>query len=208
MLMSLNKVRRRRSGSAVLYWELVVFVMVGVWLLSDGYSGLYTYPVAVAIFGATVLIAVMIVGVTSVFWVTVQAQAVVAHIRASWDRLRIQRPRSTSASHIPFPLVIVVMTMLAWALLPFNPYWYYTLLRVVCFVAFGILAIGALNARREHWFIVFNICAILYNPFASVHFPRAVWSVVNIVTIALLVLYTAQVRAATDDHVGCSPNTP
>lgn len=77
--------------------------------------------------------------------------------------------------------------MLAWALLPSNPYNYYQILRVVvCFVA-AYVAVVAYRSNHEEWTWTLAAIAALYNPFLHVHFSRVVWSAVNVLTIVLMI---------------------
>ena len=81
---------------------------------------------------------------------------------------------------------IVAIGMLAWALLPDNPYGYYLLLRwVICGVCI-YLALQAMERDTTGWVWVLAIVAIAYNPIFRVHLTREIWSVVNIATIVML----------------------
>jgi hypothetical protein len=77
--------------------------------------------------------------------------------------------------------------MLLWALNPDNPYGYYILLRWVCCGVFAYLAFKAVGQERQGWVWVLGISAALYNPLVPVHLTREIWSVVNVVTIAIAV---------------------
>ena len=79
----------------------------------------------------------------------------------------------------------VAISMLAWALLPDNPYTYYTLLRWVCCSLFAFLAIAASERKKPGWVWTFALLALLYNPVARVSLEREVWVVVNLVTIVI-----------------------
>jgi len=83
---------------------------------------------------------------------------------------------------------VVVCAMLLWALNPHNPYGYYVLLRWVCCGVFGYLAVRAYERRHDGWVWVFGITAGIYNPIVRVHLTREIWSVVNVVTIAIAVV--------------------
>jgi hypothetical protein len=79
--------------------------------------------------------------------------------------------------------------MLLWAVVPSNPYGYYTILRVVVFTYTSFLAYRHLSTqpnRAAGWIAV--ALAITYNPLISLHLGRPLWTVVNLVTIALLLL--------------------
>ena len=81
----------------------------------------------------------------------------------------------------------IVIPMLLWALIPANPYGYYILLRWVCCAAFVYLAIQAWNLERTGWVWILGVTAGVYNPIFRIHATREIWSIVNLVTIALAV---------------------
>lgn len=82
---------------------------------------------------------------------------------------------------------VICIGMLLWALNPANPYGYYILLRWVLCGAFSFLAVQAINQGKQGWLFVFGITALIYNPFLRVHLTREIWTVVNVVTIVLVV---------------------
>lgn len=83
---------------------------------------------------------------------------------------------------------IIPSAALAVALLD-MPYGYYVLLRVlVCGVCI-YLAIEETKAGRSGWTWVFGGVAVLYNPIFQIHLDREVWSIVNVATIAMLVVH-------------------
>ena len=82
---------------------------------------------------------------------------------------------------------VVVGIMLLWALNPRNPYGYYIVLRWVSCGVFAFLAFKALGAGQQGWVWLLGITAAVYNPIFRVHLTREVWSVVNVVTIAIAV---------------------
>jgi len=85
------------------------------------------------------------------------------------------------------PQVIAVL-MLLWALNPDNPYGYYILLRWVCCGIFAYLAFQALENEKQGWVWVLGITALVYNPIFRVHLNRELWSIINVVTIAIAVV--------------------
>lgn len=83
---------------------------------------------------------------------------------------------------------IIAIGMLAWALVPDNPYGYYLLLRwVICGVC-TYLALQASEKNATGWVWMLAIVAIVYNPIFRVHLTREFWSVVNIATIVVLAM--------------------
>lgn len=77
--------------------------------------------------------------------------------------------------------------MLLVALNPGNPYGYYVLMRWVICGLFAFLAFQALKQNRKEWFWILGISAAIYNPFIRIHLGREIWSVVNIVTVGIVV---------------------
>lgn len=82
---------------------------------------------------------------------------------------------------------LAVSLMLLWALNPGNPYGYYVLLRWICCGAFIFLATRAVTLGVQGWAWTFGIMAGVYNPILRIHLNREVWSVVNVVTIIVVV---------------------
>ena len=78
---------------------------------------------------------------------------------------------------------VIASLMLLWALYPDNPYAYYTLLRVVCCGVFAYLAVQAHKQQNSDWVWILGSIAVLYNPIATIHLTREIWSIVNVVTI-------------------------
>jgi len=81
---------------------------------------------------------------------------------------------------------LIPIALLAWALVPTNPYAYYTFLRIVCCGCFFFSALQYKRAERENWFFAMVGLAIVYNPVFRIHLDRSFWSIVNIATIAVL----------------------
>lgn len=84
--------------------------------------------------------------------------------------------------------------MLLWALYPDNPYAYYALLRVVCCGVFAYLAVQAYKQQNIDWVWILGRIAVLYNPVATVHLTRGIWSLINIVTIIVALLSIKTVK--------------
>ena len=78
--------------------------------------------------------------------------------------------------------------MLLWALSPENPYGYYILLRWICCAAFAYLAVQALAQEKEGWVWILGVTAAVYNPIIRINLGREVWSVINVVTIAIAIV--------------------
>ena len=82
---------------------------------------------------------------------------------------------------------IVAMLMLAWALVPSNPYGYYVLLRVVICGISVYLALRAYEHQNMGWVWTLGIMAAVYNPIFRVHLTREIWSVVNVATMGIFI---------------------
>lgn len=79
------------------------------------------------------------------------------------------------------------------ALIPTLPYGYYSVMRwVVCGLC-AWLALSSYRSDREDWAWVWGIIAGIYNPVFPVHANREIWSIVNLLTIAVAVWYGLKV---------------
>jgi Family of unknown function (DUF6804) len=81
---------------------------------------------------------------------------------------------------------VIASLMLLWALNPDNPYGYYVLLRWVCCAIFIFLTYQAYMQNKQTWIWVFGVTALIYNPVLRVHLGREIWSIVNILTIGIV----------------------
>lgn len=105
------------------------------------------------------------------------------------ERLAASEPAAPAPARPARPLLwahAAVAAMLLWALNPANPYGYYILLRFVCSVFFGYLALKAVGRKEEGWTWACAVAALFYNPFVPLHLDRQIWSAVNVATLALL----------------------
>lgn len=84
-------------------------------------------------------------------------------------------------------LSLIPVIMLLWALNPNNPYAYYILLRWVCCGIFAYLAFQAFAEKRQGLVWLLGITALLYNPVFPVHLNRALWSIVNVITVIIII---------------------
>lgn len=70
------------------------------------------------------------------------------------------------------------------------PYGYFTLVRVLATVVFGIYAYRCLAVKKEGPTLVFATLALLFQPFAKVGFNRVTWNIIDVVVaIGLIVLF-------------------
>lgn len=80
------------------------------------------------------------------------------------------------------------------ALIPTMPYGYYQVMRwIVCALCIW-LALSAYRSGHEGWAWAWGIVAGIYNPIFRVHATRDLWSIVNAVTIAVVVWYGVKTR--------------
>ena len=84
---------------------------------------------------------------------------------------------------IPHALVV---GLLLWALVPSNPYGYYSVMRWILCATFIYLAVRSHEQQRHTWVWVWGVSAGIYNPIFPVHATREFWSLVNIVTIGVV----------------------
>lgn len=88
---------------------------------------------------------------------------------------------------MPKIVLYIAVVFLVLAVLP-RPYGYYTLLRLI---AFGVFAWAAYISFERHdkilpW--IFVVLALVYNPIIKVYFPKEIWTVINLLSAAFLVL--------------------
>ena len=83
---------------------------------------------------------------------------------------------------------LAVGCLLLWALLPFNPYGYYVLLRWIVSGLLAYLVVSEYRAGRIEWAWIYGVCTGVYNPIIPVHLGRSVWFCTNIATIVMVVV--------------------
>ena len=98
------------------------------------------------------------------------------------------------------PLRIFAIAMLVWALLPTNPYGFYTLLRWVLLGIFSYMALLAHNQRQSHWVLAFAVGAGLYNPLIPAAIGRHLWTIVNFISIAFILRSIFVLKACPKSH--------
>ena len=85
------------------------------------------------------------------------------------------------------PLYLAALMLLCLAPMPYG---YYTLVRVIATVVFGIYAYRCIVAKNEGLTLVFVTLALLFQPFVKVGLGRIIWNVIDvIVAIGLIVLF-------------------
>ena len=107
--------------------------------------------------------------------------------------------------YIPLYLAAVLLICLA----P-MPYGYYTLVRFLATVVFGIYAYRCYMAKKEAMTWVFVTLAWLFQPFAKVALGREIWNIVDvIVAIGLIVLFfweRNEEKKASKSYTPITPN--
>jgi len=83
---------------------------------------------------------------------------------------------------------ILIVSLLLWALIPSNPYGYYSVMRWIVCATFIFLGFKSHEQHRQTWVWVWGVAAGIYNPIFPVHATREFWSLINVVTIGLVVL--------------------
>lgn len=76
--------------------------------------------------------------------------------------------------------------MLLFGALP-MPYGYYTILRLVACIVFGIAAYSTREVQPLWVSWGYAFCALVFNPVIKVHFQKEVWGLLDIAAAALLI---------------------
>lgn len=97
----------------------------------------------------------------------------------------LKKVYSFTKQRIWIPQLIAIL-MLLWALYPDNPYGYYNLLRVICCAVCVYLCVQGIVLENKTWPWILGVTAVIYNPIIPVKMARAIWTVVNILTIIML----------------------
>ena len=79
----------------------------------------------------------------------------------------------------------IVAGALTIALVPSMPYGYYPVMRWVVCAACAWIALQSYQKQLAGWAWCWLVLAGIYNPVMPVHASRAVWSAVNIATLAV-----------------------
>lgn len=97
---------------------------------------------------------------------------------------------------------LIVSGMLIWAINSANPYGYYILLRWVCCAVFAYLAFQASASKQRDWVWVLGVTAAIYNPIVPVHLTREIWSVVNVVIMAIAIASMFAIKVKKEQRHG------
>lgn len=106
--------------------------------------------------------------------------------------------------YIPIYLAAVLLLCLA----P-MPYGYFTLVRILATVVFGVYAYKCYAAKKEGLTWVFVTLALLFQPFAKVGLGRTIWNIIDvIVAIGLIVLFFMEWKKGGKSVKGNTPIPP
>ena len=94
---------------------------------------------------------------------------------------------------MPLPVIYIVAALLVVGAFPL-PYGYYTLLRFVACVAFGIAAYVALKRKSHYLPWVYAVAAIVFNPFIKVHLPKEAWMTIDVLAGLLLLASAKKIK--------------
>lgn len=83
---------------------------------------------------------------------------------------------------------ILAAALLLWALVPSNPYGYYSVMRWIVCATFIYIAMKSHEQQRQVWIWVWGVLAGIYNPIFPVRATREFWEIINIATIAVVVV--------------------
>lgn len=83
----------------------------------------------------------------------------------------------------------IVVIAVAVALIPSLPYGYYSVMRWLVSASCAWLAVDSYRRGQEGWAWCWGVIAGIYNPIFPVHANRAIWSVINVVTVAVAASY-------------------
>ena len=99
---------------------------------------------------------------------------------------------------MPIAVIYIVAGILfmgaAQEFLPYLPYGYYTVLRIVATVAFiwAFLVSFNRNAAVLPW--IYLLFALVFNPVLKIPLPQELWTIVYMVSGALLLLTTTKIK--------------
>lgn len=83
-------------------------------------------------------------------------------------------------------IVKIIAIFMLFGALADNPYGYYQILRWVIAGVTGYSAYLAYQQNKISWTWILGITAVLFNPIAPIHLEKETWSVINIITAAII----------------------
>ena len=104
------------------------------------------------------------------------------------------------------PLYLAVVLLLCLAPMPYG---YFTLVRFLATLVFGIYAYKYYQTKREGLMWVFVTLALLFQPFAKVALGRAIWNIIDVlVAIGMIVLFFWERNDGKRIGKGNTPTSP
>jgi hypothetical protein len=82
---------------------------------------------------------------------------------------------------------ILIAVFLLLCLAP-MPYGYYTLVRFVAMIVFGVMAYKYYQVKKEGLAITFGALALLFQPFIKIALGRTIWNIVDVIAAVLLII--------------------
>lgn len=76
------------------------------------------------------------------------------------------------------------------------PYGYYTLIRYVVTIVFGLMAYNYFERKRKELYVICLVIALLFQPFMKLPLGREIWNVVDIIVAAFLIFLSLKERNA------------
>jgi hypothetical protein len=83
---------------------------------------------------------------------------------------------------------ILIVALLLLALVPTNPYGYYSVMRWIVSAAFVYLTTKSREQHQTPWVWIWGVAAGIYNPLFPVHATREFWSLINVITIVVVII--------------------
>ncbi len=84
--------------------------------------------------------------------------------------------------------LLIATTLLFLAMFDVWPYGFFTMLRFVVFASSVYVAWMAHEAKKEKWVWIFGFLAVLFNPFIVIHLNREIWSVIDLIVGAFMIV--------------------
>ena len=84
-------------------------------------------------------------------------------------------------------LYLILSAILLLCLLP-MPYGYYTFVRFVSMVAFGVMAYRYYTQYKMALTITFGALALLFQPLIKIALGRIMWNIVDVIVAVLLIV--------------------
>ena len=82
---------------------------------------------------------------------------------------------------------LILSAILLLCLLP-MPYGFYTFVRFVSMVAFGVMSYQYIQKKQTVWAITFGALVLLFQPFIKISLGRTLWNIVDVIVAVLLIV--------------------